>query len=235
MPVGPTINVLATLIGSLIGASLGHYVPEKIKDNLPQAFGLIAFSLGIPLVVGMTHMLSAVLAILLGLIIGELLNLEKKLTSLTNKLKRSLEKRLTVKSDNLNKEEFMTQFMAVFVLFSASGLGVIGAMGEGMTGDASILILKATLDFFTAIIFGAKLGHLVSLTAISQGIVMFTLYLLGAQIMPLTTPEMLNNFSAVGGMIMLATGFQIMGIKEFSITNFLPALFIVMPLFYLLA
>lgn len=233
MPVGPLVNMFATLLGGLLGASIGKHIPNYLREKMPQTFGLIAFSLGIPMVVGMTHMLSVVIAVLLGVIIGELLKLEKWIEILAGKIKKPLENRLK-SSSSMSSEDFMTQYIAILVLFSASGLGVIGSMTEGMTGVYDILLVKSLLDFFTAIIFGTSLGYMVSLAAIPQGIVMLTLFFLGSTIIPLTTPDMLVNFSAVGGLIMLATGFQIMKIKEFSMANMLPALLIIMPLYALL-
>lgn len=230
MPVGPLVNVCATLVGGLIGASIGRFIPEYLRIKMPQIFGLIAFCLGLPMLVGMTHMLSVVIAILLGVIIGEVLKLEKRIEGLARKIRGPLEK-VMKSSPSLGGEDFMNQFIAILVLFSASGLGVIGSMTEGMTGEYDILLVKSLLDFFTAIIFGTSLGYMVCLAAIPQGMVMLTLYLLGSTIIPLTTPDMLVNFSAVGGVIMLATGFQIMTIKEFSMANMLPALIIVMPLY----
>jgi len=231
MPIGPTVNVLATFIGALIGASIGHYIPLYLRTKMPQIFGLVAFTLGLPLVIEMNHMLSVVLALLFGTVIGELLKIENRIEQIASWASKPIEKYMP--ETDMSKEEIMSQFIAVLILFSASGLGVIGSMTEGMTGDYSILLVKSTLDFFTAIIFGCSLGSIVSLSAITQAIVMFTLFFLGSAILPLTNQDMLINFSAVGGMIMLATGFQIMKIKDFSIANMLPALFIVMPLYAL--
>lgn len=230
MPVGPLVNMTATLIGGLIGASIGRFIPEYLRIKMPQIFGLIALCLGVPMLVGMTHMLSVVIAVLAGVIIGELLKIEKRIEALAGKIRSPLEKALK-STPALGGDEFMNQFIAILVLFSASGLGVIGSMTEGMTGEYDILLVKSLLDFFTAIIFGTSLGYMVCLAAIPQGVVMLTLYFLGSTIIPLTTPDMLVNFSAVGGIIMLATGFQIMNIKEFSMANMLPALVIIMPLY----
>ncbi len=230
MPVGPLVNMTATLLGGLIGASIGRFIPEYLRIKMPQIFGLIALCLGVPMLVGMTHMLSVVIAVLAGVIIGELLKIEKQIEALAGKIRSPLEKALK-STPTLGGDEFMNQFIAILVLFSASGLGVIGSMTEGMTGEYDILLVKSLLDFFTAIIFGTSLGYMVCLAAIPQGVVMLTLYFLGSTIIPLTTPDMLVNFSAVGGIIMLATGFQIMNIKEFSMANMLPALVIIMPLY----
>lgn len=233
MPVGPLVNMTATLVGGLIGASMGRFIPEYLRIKMPQLFGLIALCLGVPMLVGMTHMLSVVIAVLAGVIIGELLKIEKRIEALAGKIRTPLEKAMK-SAPTLGGADFMNQFIAILVLFSASGLGVIGSMTEGLTGEYDILLVKSLLDFFTAIIFGSSLGYMVCLAAIPQGMVMLTLYFLGSTIIPLTTPDMLVNFSAVGGVIMLATGFQIMNIKEFSMANMLPALVIIMPLYGLI-
>ncbi|MGE9627611.1 DUF554 family protein, partial [Escherichia coli] len=47
---------------------------------------------------------------------------------------------------------------------------------------------------------------------------------------PLTTPAMMADFSAVGGLLLLATGLRICGIKMFAVVNMLPALLLAMPL-----
>lgn len=106
-------------------------------------------------------------------------------------------------------------------------------MNEGITGDASLLLSKSMLDFFTAAIFAAALGLSVAAIAIPQFIILMTLFFLGRFLLLLTTAAMVNDFLACGGIIMLATGFRIAGIKAFAIANLLPALLLVMPISYL--
>ncbi len=103
-------------------------------------------------------------------------------------------------------------------------------MNEGMTGDPSILIAKSFLDFFTAMIFACSLGIAVSVISIPLLIIQLTLAWAAALILPLTTPSMMADFSAVGGLLLLATGLRICGIKMFPVVNMLPALLLAMPL-----
>jgi hypothetical protein len=98
-----------------------------------------------------------------------------------------------------------------------------------MTGDPTLLIVKAILDLFTAPIFACTMGYTVAILVVPQLVVQGTLFYAASLIMPLTTPEMLADFSACGGLIMLATGFRICGIKQFPVANMIPALIIVMP------
>ena len=132
--------------------------------------------------------------------------------------------------EGLTQDQFLEKFVAILVLFCASGTGIFGAMNEGMTGDYSLLIVKSFLDLFTAAIFATALGYTVATLAVPQLVIQASLFFLAVKILPLTTPAMIADFSACGGLIMVATGLRIAGIKPFAVANMLPALFIAMPI-----
>ena len=92
-----------------------------------------------------------------------------------------------------------------------------------------LLFSKAILDFFTAAIFAAGLGIMVALVAVPQFLVMIILFFSAVMIMPLTNEIMLADFTACGGVLMLATGLRISGIKWFPIANMIPAMILIMP------
>ena len=69
--------------------------------------------------------------------------------------------------------------------------------------------------------------------AIPQGIIMLALFLLAGVIYPMTTPDMINDFKACGGFIMLATGFRIIQVKNYPTADMIPAMILVMPLSWL--
>ncbi|HDI4959386.1 TPA: DUF554 family protein [Salmonella enterica] len=107
--------------------------------------------------------------------------------------------------------------------------GIFGALTEGMTGDATILITKSILDFFTAAIFASALGYIIAVIFVPQLIVFAILFFAASFIMTLLNPLMIADFTACGGIIMLATGFRLCGIRSFPTANMLPALILVMP------
>ena len=123
----------------------------------------------------------------------------------------------------------MLKFVTILVLFCVSGMGIFGSMQEGISGDPTILITKSILDLFTAVIFATDLGLSVMLIAIPQIVIQSTLFFAAVLLLPLITPSMQADFSACGGIIMMATGLRICGIKIFPIVNMLPALLLVMP------
>ncbi|MVY85424.1 DUF554 family protein, partial [Escherichia coli] len=120
--------------------------------------------------------------------------------------------------------------VTVIVLFCASGTGIYGSLDSGMTGDSTILISKSVLDFFTAAIFACNLGYVVSVIAIPQFIIFYILFLLAKFIYPLTTPDMILDFKACGGFLMVATGFRMINVKMFPVADMIPAMIVIMPL-----
>ncbi|MTI15978.1 DUF554 domain-containing protein [Rhodobacteraceae bacterium RKSG542] len=229
--IGPVVNATATLIGGLIGGFLGDRLPAKYRTNLPLTFGVASMAMGVVMIGKMETLPAVVMALIIGAIFGEMFNLEQNISRGALKCRRLIDKVVPQKSEaQVSQSEFLDMFVGILVLFVASGTGVFGSMSEGITGDPSILIAKAFLDLCTAAIFATTLGVSVALIAIPQLALQGMLYLLGQQVMALTTPVMIADFSALGGIIMLATGFRIAGIRSFPIANLLPGLLIVMPL-----
>ena len=229
MLVGPFVNGLAVVVGGIAGAWLGNYLPERLRVAMPQTFGLASMGLGVIMLVKVKFLPAVVLSLILGAILGELVYLERGIGALGSRVRGLIDKVLPP-AEGLDHDEFLVKFVAILVLFCASGTGVFGAMHEGMTGDPSILYVKTILDLFTAAIFATSLGYAVACIAAPQLLIQLVLACGATQILSLTTPEMMADFSAVGGMIMLATGLRICGIKIFPVANMIPALFLAMPI-----
>lgn len=227
--IGPFVNGATVVAGSLAGAFLGSRMSRNLRERMPMVFGCASLGLGVAMVVKVQSLPPMVLALVLGSIFGELVHLETGIQKLATKARALIEK-FAKPSGDLSHDEFLEKFVAIMVLFCVSGTGIFGAMSEGMTGDPTLLIVKAILDLFTSAIFAATLGYTVVTLVVPQFIIQTSLFFGAALIMPLTTPAMVADFSACGGLIMLATGFRICGIKQFPVANMIPSLFMVMPL-----
>lgn len=226
---GPLFNSAALVVGGIAGAMLGRLVPRRVKEALPLTCGTLSLGIGAVLVNKVNALPAVSLALLGGALIGELLCLERGLEFILGWARRRLERFRPRRQADPRADGFVVKFVTITVLFCASGMGIFGATHEGMTGDPNILLAKAVLDLFTAMIFATELGYAVALIALPQFAIQGALYLGATSLMPLTTPAMLADFSACGGIIMLATGLRICGIKIFPIVNMLPALALVMP------
>lgn len=226
MVIGPFINAGAVLIGGLIGALLSQRLPERIRVSMTSIFGLASLGIGLLLVIKCANMPVMVLATLMGALIGEFCYLEKGINNGVS----WMQKRLLKPGKSREHENVIQNFVAIIVLFCASGTGIFGSMHEGMTGDPTILIAKSFLDFFTAMIFACSLGFAVCAISVPMLVIQLTLAFCAFMILPLTTPAMMADFTAVGGLLLLATGLRICGIKMFAVVNMLPALLLAMPI-----
>ncbi|HBS6816883.1 TPA: DUF554 domain-containing protein [Klebsiella pneumoniae] len=230
MAIGIFVCSGSLLVGALAGASLNRFIPEHFKKTLPLIAGLISISMGIFFVNKLHNLPPIALAIIVGTIIGGLLNIEKWIERAGTTLRSPIERIFPAQSSaSVGAEDFMNQFIAVLILFCASGTGIFGALTEGMTGDPTILLTKSILDFFTAAIFASTLGYIITVIFIPQLIVFVILFFAATFIMELINPSMIADFTACGGIIMLATGFRLCGIRAFPTANMLPSLILVMP------
>jgi uncharacterized membrane protein YqgA involved in biofilm formation len=219
MLIGPYLNGAAIALGGLGGALLSAYVPERLRVALPLTFGACSVAMGVVLISHVVHMPVMVIASVVGSAFGEIVYLEAGIGRIGT-LARRLVERVAKPRAGLGHEAFLEQYVALLVLFCASGAGIFGALNEGMTGDPSVLTAKAFLDLCTAAIFATCIPQMLIQLALAYGAVL---------LMPLTTPAMIADFSATGGVLLVATGLRICGIKFFPIANMLPGLVIAMP------
>ncbi|GFZ30888.1 membrane protein [Clostridium zeae] len=244
MPIGVIVNACTVLFGGIIGAILGDKIPVRLRKALPLTFGVASMGMGVNYIVRVHTLPAVILALILGSAIGELIKLEEIIGKWAKKAKEPIEGLFSSNKNDVydevavtleNQDAFMEKFVGILILFCASGTGIFGALNEGMTGDHSILITKSILDLFTAGIFAASLGILVGFICIPQIVILLTLFFGATFILPMTTPNMIADFTACGGIIMLATGFRISEIKNFPVANMIPALILVMPISHLWA
>lgn len=229
MPIGVIINTVAIFLGGIAGALLGNKLPEKYKEQLNLIFGLCSMGMGISSIVLMKYMPAVVFALIIGTIVGLVFKLGDKVYELCSKLQKVMIRIVPKKETNMSETEFLATLITVIVLFCSSGMGIYGSLSEGMTGDSSLLITKSILDFFTAAIFACNLGYIVSLIAVPQFVIFMTLFLSASFIVPLTTPDMIADFKACGGFLMVAAGFRILKLKMFPVVDMIPAMILVMP------
>ena len=224
MPVGILVDVGSVFVGGLAGAFMGRLLPEDLKDKLSMIFGICALSMGILSVVLMINMPAVIFAVIAGTCIGVLIRLQSLIEKGAGLLQKPFESLMA------GSDADMGMLITVLVLFCASGTGIYGSIDSGMTGDHTILISKAILDFFTAMIFACSMGAVVAAIALPQLIIFMLLFLLAGTIYPLTTPDMINDFKACGGVLLLATSFNMMKLKSFPVADMIPAMALVMPI-----
>lgn len=222
MPIGVFTNCFAVFLGGLVGGTvLKKITPEYLKNNLPIMFGLCSMGIGINSVIKAHNMSAVVLALLLGFSIGELLHLQDKTTVFFRWLVNVLHLG--------GKDLDMNVYITMVALFCCSGFGWHAAMTEGITGDHSLLVSKAILDFFTALVFATGLGVSICAIPLPQFAIFLAVFGVAHFIAPFLTPEMVADLSGCGGILTLAAGLRVSKILNAPIVDMMPALILVMP------
>lgn len=221
MPIGTLTNCLAVFVGGLLGTALKNILPDKLKADLPAMFGLCAMAIGINSIIKASGMTAVVLAVLVGFTIGSLLKLEMRVQTFFAWLVRVLHLG--------GKDIDMDLYITVVALFCCSGFGWYGALTEGITGDPGLLLSKAVLDGFTALVFACSLGLALCVIAAPQLITMLAVLGVGAVLAPFLTPTMFADLSACGGILTFAAGLRVAKLKAVPVVDMMPALVLVMP------
>lgn len=230
MPIGVIFNSLCIITGGIIGVILGPRLKDEFKENLTNIFGCCAMAMGISSIVLIANLPAVILSVIIGTIIGMCIHLGQWIHKGGMALQKFISRFIKFGNSTLSEAEFTNSLITIIVLACASGTGIYGSIVSGMSGDHTMLITKSILDLFTFIIFATTLGPVTITIAIPQFIIFMLLFLCGGLIYPLTTPAMINDFKAVGGILLLATGFRMIKVKMFPTADMIPAMIIVMPI-----
>lgn len=207
--IGPVANSVCIVAGSILGALCGPVLSQEFRKKIMNVFSCITLGIGVTMLSKGDSLPPVVLSLLFGTALGELTRFEslvmKGAFKVAGLFKRN-GKAKGGKSETLSETVFRDQFAVATVLFCVSGLGIIGSMREGLTGECSLLLIKGVLDLFTAMLISASIGSVVGVLAVPQCAIQFALLFGATMLMPYTTPTMFADFSACGGIIMLGSG-----------------------------
>ena len=231
--IGIIINVICTAVGGIVGVLISKKITPAFSQKLNMIFGVCAIAMGVASIPGVKTLPAVILAIIAGTIIGLLVKLDHWLLALGTLMGKPISKiggkRNAPSASDMTKEEYDAFFINAMILFCFGAMGIFACFEAGMTGNISILMSKSILDFVTAIIFACTLGLLASMIAIPQLVCCIIFFAIAKLVMPLASPTMIADFEACGGVILIATGLGVAGIKQFPVANMLPAMILIMP------
>ncbi len=221
MLLGTFVNAIAILVGSTLGIMFLRNIPEQIKAIVFQGLGLSLLLIGMRGALKVEEILTVILSLVLGGVVGELLNIDKKLESLSLVLKKRFKS---------NNDSFSIGFANSFILFCTGALGIVGSINQGIQGDYSLLFTKAIFDGFSSIALASVYGVGVLLSFIPLIIIQTILTLIAHYFSAAFSLFLINQLTAVGGLLIVGVGINILEIKKLKVVNFLPALLIVIIL-----
>lgn len=221
---GTLINAGTVILGSIIGLILHQRLPEKITKIVFQGIGLFTLFLGFTMAAKTNHYLIMIFSIVIGSIIGQLLSIDSALDRFSDYLKQK------VRSDN---DKFTDGLITAFLLFCMGSMTILGAFEEGLGGKPNLLLTKSMLDGFSSIALSAGLGIGVIFSVIPLLIYQGGLTLFAGWLGEFFNEIVINEMSAVGGLILIGLGINILEIKKIKVVNMLPGLVVAVILAYI--
>ena len=253
---GTVVNVAAVLAGSGLGVLLGHRLPERTRTTVTDALGLVTLLIGALSAITVTSTrLSAVVgphapvlivlgSMLIGGIIGSLIDIEARLEGFGGWLRRRLTRldppRVDGRSEHLvgqpaQQERFIEGFVTASLVFCVGPLTIIGSLSDGLGLGSDQLIVKAVLDGFASIAFAASLGIGVMASVVSLIVIQGSLTLVGFLLGSFLPGAHLDALTAVGGLLLIGVGLRLLALKQVPVANLLPALVVAPVLVQLVA
>lgn len=222
---GTIINAVLVLIGSAIGLLLGSRISQRIITVLTHALALCVLGIGIKSAIGTEDALCVIVCMVVGTLIGEWIDIERRLDSVGESLQRRLGRGAG--------SRFTEGFVTSSILFCVGSMAIMGAMQAGTTGEYSILISKGVIDGVTAITFAATMGVGVACSILPLVVYQGGLTLLAAAVGPMLGAATITEMSAVGGTIIIGIAVNMLGLGKdrLRVGNMLPAIFL--PILYL--
>lgn len=240
---GTALNVATVLVGASVGVLLGHRLPQRTRDVVTDAIGLVTLlvaalsaadvtdpvlrarvgnSAGVLIVLG---------SVLIGGIVGSLLRIEDRLEGVGGWLRDHLGRR---GGAGQSRERFVEGYVSASLIFCVGPLTILGALSDGLGRGIDQLALKSVLDGFTAIAFAASLGWGVAASAVTVAVVQGALTIAGLLLGDIFSDAQVLALTATGGLLLAGVGLRLLKIRQVPVGDLLPAL-VVAPLLVPLA
>lgn len=213
--IGTLVNVGTITIGSILGAKLKRGISERYQETVMQAVGLVASSLGITWIA--TNISKSkfsilfVISMVIGAILGEFIDLDSKTQNFGKRFKES---------------NLMEGLVTAVLLFCVGTLSILGPLESALKGNNTLLFTNAILDGITSLVLASNFGIGIIISAGILFVWQGSIYMSATYISKYITPELLSEISIIGGILLLATGLNILKITKIKSLNLLPALIV---------
>ena len=218
--IGVVVNLLAIVAGGLIGTFIGHKFKKDLNDLIMNCVGLFIIILGIKSTIGAGNDIKVLVFLIIGSIIGNIINIDKNITKFSKFLERKFVKD--------TESTFGKGLVITTILYCVGAMAIIGSIKSGLSKDNNILYIKSILDGVSAVIFASVYGVGVIFSAFAVFIYEGLFYIFAAQLKGILTESAIMEIDYLGGILILGIGINILFKKEIKVANMLPAIFIPM-------
>ena len=213
---GTLVNAAVVLLGSGVGLALRSGFAERYQKTVMQGLGLAVLIIGLEMALKTKNVLIVILSLVLGGLAGEWCNIDDKL----NKFGAWLSEQTKGKYGDIGQG-----FVAASLIYCVGAMAIVGAIQDGLAGDATTLYAKSMLDGISSIVLTSALGAGVALSSVSILIYQGSVSLLASQLSPLLGEAVIREMTSVGGVLIVGIALSMLEIKSVKVANLLPAIF----------
>lgn len=235
---GTIVNCGTVAFGTTLGLLLKGGLPKRFEKTILSALALCSFFIGLGgalsqiLVVGSDgvstqYTLLIVLCMAVGAIIGEALDIERRLEGIGEWFKGR------IPSNGSGTSTFVEAFVTASLLFCVGAMAIVGSLEDGLNANPSILFAKSVMDGVAAVVFTASLGAGVYLSILALLVYQGGITLLAGFIRPFLSDLLIGQMSCIGSILIFAIGFNLLDSKKIKVGNLLPAMFLPIPFLWL--
>ena len=215
---GAVVNFFLVIIGSLLGLLFKKGIPERIRQTLMTGMAFCVLYIGITgLFERQANILVMIVCMALGSIIGEVIDLDKRVNNLGLRIENSFKK----KDSNTKIAE---GFVAATLLFCVGAMTIVGSIDSGINGDNTTLYSKSVIDCIAAVALTSSMGIGVIFAAASTLVIEGGLTLLAGVISPILSDYIIAQMSVIGSLLIIALALNMLRLTKIKVMNFVPAI-----------
>lgn len=215
--IGVLVNVFAIVLGSAIGFPIKKGMPERFSKCIMTAISLCIIYTGISGSLKGENSLVIIISMVLGALLGELLDIDKGY----NKMSQKLEEKFSN-----GEKSFSKGFISASLIFCIGAMAVVGPLQAGLSENNEMLFSKSVMDFSIAVVLASGFGFFpVAFSAVSVLVYQGAIALLSGVVSPLFTQSVINEMTCVGSILIIGLGLNTLNITKIKLMNFIPAIF----------
>lgn len=216
------VNMATVLLGSAFGILFRKKIKQSFINTIISALALVTVLIGITSAVETNDILCIIICMAFGTLIGELLRIDDRIEGAGDFIKAKLLRGRAVGG------RFTEGFVTACIVFCVGSMTIMGSFEAGINKDYSIIFAKSALDFVSSMMFAAAMGLGVPFAALFILVFQGGLTLLAGVLSPYLSPEVVLEMSAVGGVILMGMGINMLELsqKRIKVANMLPAVFL---------
>jgi uncharacterized protein len=214
---GTALNIATVLAGSILGSIAGSRMSTRLTDAAFRAIGLFTLVIGISMALQTQRFLLLAFSCIAGSVAGEALDLDAGLRKLGERIRAGV---------RFGGARFAEGMITAFLLFCMGSMTILGALQEGMGGSSQLLYTKALMDGVAAAMLASALGPGVAFSIIPLALYQGGLTILAAFAGESIPGAVVAEITAVGGVLLIGLGVELLGLRRLKVANMLPALVI---------